>query len=137
MTPPMDYSENEESIDGVIRQIRALLNDSGGRNMPRVFSAFNGFWPTVRSRTPLEQPGLPTPVVSLSNDACSMLGRNKLRGSFSSLYFFISLLALKRSFIQARNLSGRVEGRRGQPAAASRPNFEHAARGAAQWARNR
>ena len=48
MTPSMDYSENEESIDGVIRQIRALFNDSGGRNMLRVMSACTGFWPTVR-----------------------------------------------------------------------------------------
>ena len=44
LTPSMDCSENEESIDGVIRQIRALFNDSGDRNMPRVFAAFTGFW---------------------------------------------------------------------------------------------
>ena len=44
----MDCSENMESIDGVIRQIRELFNDSGGRNMPRVLAAFTSFWPTVR-----------------------------------------------------------------------------------------
>ena len=48
LTPSMACSSNEESIDGVTRQIRALFNDSGGRNMPRVFAAFTGFWPTVR-----------------------------------------------------------------------------------------
>ena len=48
MTPSMDCSENKEYIDGVIRQIRALFNDSGDENMPRVLAAFTGFWPTVR-----------------------------------------------------------------------------------------
>ena len=47
MTPSMDSSFEEQAIDGVIRQTRALFNDSGGRNMPRVFAAFTGFWPTV------------------------------------------------------------------------------------------
>ena len=47
MTPSMACSENEESIDGIIRSIRALFNDSGGRNMPRVLAAYIGFWPTV------------------------------------------------------------------------------------------
>ena len=46
----MDCSENEESIDMIIRSIGALFNDSRGRNMPRVFAAFTGFWPTVRRR---------------------------------------------------------------------------------------
>ena len=32
----MDCSWNEESIDGVIRSIRALFNDCGGRTMPRI-----------------------------------------------------------------------------------------------------
>ena len=41
---------SEQSIDGVIRQMRALFNDSGGRNMPRVLAAFTGFWPTVLRR---------------------------------------------------------------------------------------
>ena len=50
MTPSMDSSFSEQSIDGVIRHIRALFNDSGGRNMPRVLAAFTGFWPTVRPR---------------------------------------------------------------------------------------
>ena len=36
--------------DGVMRSIRALFNDSGGRNMPRVLTAFTGFWPTVPRR---------------------------------------------------------------------------------------
>ena len=36
MTPSMDCFENKESIDRVALSIRALFNDSGGRNMPRV-----------------------------------------------------------------------------------------------------
>ena len=44
----MDFFFSKQSIDGVIRSIGALLNDSGGRNMPRVLAAFTGFWPTVR-----------------------------------------------------------------------------------------
>ena len=47
MTPSMDCFSNEDFIDGVIRSIRALFTDSGGRNMPRVLAACNGFWPTL------------------------------------------------------------------------------------------
>ena len=39
VTPSMDFSENEESIDRVIRSIRPLFNDSGDENMPRVLAA--------------------------------------------------------------------------------------------------
>ena len=48
MTPPLDCSENEESIDGVTRSNRALLNDSGDQNTPRGLAALTGFWPAVR-----------------------------------------------------------------------------------------
>ena len=48
MTPSMDSPFSGQSVDGVIRLIRALFNDSGGRNMPRDFAAFDGFWPTVQ-----------------------------------------------------------------------------------------
>ena len=41
MAISMDSSLEEQSIDGVIRQIRALLNDSGGQNMPRVLAAWH------------------------------------------------------------------------------------------------
>ena len=47
ITPSLDSSFEEHSIDRVIRQIPALFNDSGGRNMPRVLAAFTDFWPTV------------------------------------------------------------------------------------------
>ena len=51
MTPSMNSSFSEESIGGVMRSIRALLNDSGGRNMPRVLAApsHEVFRPTVRA----------------------------------------------------------------------------------------
>ena len=39
MTPSMDCSDTKESIDGVIRSIPSLFNDSVGRNMPRVLTA--------------------------------------------------------------------------------------------------
>ena len=48
MTPSMACSENKESIDGIIRSIRALFKNSGDEIMPRVLAAFTGFWPTVR-----------------------------------------------------------------------------------------
>ena len=50
MNPSMHCSENKECIGGVIRSIRALFNDSGGRNMPRVLSAFTG--PLAHCETP-------------------------------------------------------------------------------------
>lgn len=42
MTLPMDCSRHEDPIDGALRAIRVLFNDSGGRNMPRVFTTFAG-----------------------------------------------------------------------------------------------
>ena len=53
MTPSMESLFPEPSIDGVIRSIRELVNDTGGRNMPRVLAAFTGFWPTVRASATL------------------------------------------------------------------------------------
>ena len=44
VTPSMDSLFSGQSIDGVIRSICALLNNFGGRNMPRVLAAFTGFW---------------------------------------------------------------------------------------------
>ena len=38
MTPSMGSLFSEEFIDGVLRQIRALFNDSGDRNIPRVLA---------------------------------------------------------------------------------------------------
>ena len=62
----MDCSSRVESIDGVIRSIRALFNDSGGRNMPRVFAAFTGFWPTVLPiRIHIDAPCKTTPSQAL------------------------------------------------------------------------
>ena len=40
----MDSSFSEQFIDGVIRWIQALFNDSEGRNTPRVLAACTGFW---------------------------------------------------------------------------------------------
>ena len=52
----MDSSFEEQAIDGVVRSIRALFNDSRGRNMPRVLAAFTGFWSTVRRYTRTSYP---------------------------------------------------------------------------------
>ena len=60
MIPSMDCSENEESIDGVMRSIRALLNDSGGQNMPRGLAAFTGFLPHCAPAPPLGQVARPS-----------------------------------------------------------------------------
>ena len=46
-------------MDGVIRSIRALFNNSKGRNMPRVLAAFTGFWPTVLRPVRKVFPSLP------------------------------------------------------------------------------
>ena len=43
MAPLMNCSGHEEFIDGVMRSIRVLFNDSGGRNMPRIFGRLHRF----------------------------------------------------------------------------------------------
>ena len=56
MTPSMDSLFSEQSIDGVIRQIRAPFNDPGHGNMPRVSASFTGLWPTLQRRSPAPRP---------------------------------------------------------------------------------